>query len=158
MSGNDNVKYLNFEDKDFSELRDMMYGLYDEDPEGLALDDAKIAKTVQECAARPEKLRIIMICVDGVVAGYSLLVFFWSNEYGGNILCVDELYVRKEYRNKGLASGFLKYLKSAYENAAAIAVETTPSNYEAEKIYARLGFKPSPNNHLVLNLPDRQMV
>ena len=154
MSGNDNVKYLDYEDKDFAELRDMMYGLYDEDPEGLALDDAKIAKTVQECAARPEKLRIIMICVDGVVAGYSLLVFFWSNEYGGNILCVDELYVRKEYRNKGLASGFLEYLQSAYENAA-IAVETTPSNGGAEKMYARLGFEHSPNNHLVLNLPDR---
>jgi len=145
--------YRDFEERDFSALRDMMFGLYEEDPEGLPLDDAKITKTVSEFAAHPEKIRIIMICSGENVAGYALLVFYWSNEYGGDILNIDELYIKKEYRSRSIATDFVRHLMRTYNAVAAIAVEATPSNAAAARLYNRLGFEPSQNNHLILPRP-----
>jgi len=147
-----NVEYRDFEEQDFSALRDMMYCLYEEDPEGQALDDAKIEKTIRENAAHPEKIRICMIFADGIIAGYCIVCFAWSNEYGGDILIIDELYIKKEYRNDRLASEFIMHQMRAYTNVAAIAVEATPSNEAAVRLYKRLGFEASPNDHLVLSL------
>jgi len=146
------VTYRDFEERDFGELREMVFCLYNEDPEGLAISDEKIAGTIRESEEFPEKLRIVMICADEKVIGYCLMVFYWSNEYGGDILNIDELYIRKEYRNAGIASDFIRRQTRAYENVVAVAVEATPSNDAAGRLYSRLGFEPSPNTHLTLLL------
>ena len=146
-----NVSYREYEEKDFADLVAMMACLYEEDPEGEAISDDKIRKTVGEYFTNPEKLRIVMICADGAAIGYSLLVFFWSNEYGGDILHIDELYITKEYRNNRVASDFIGHLPEIYKNAVAVAVEVTPSNSAAAGLYERLGFEPSPNRHLLLH-------
>ncbi|MCL2492835.1 MAG: GNAT family N-acetyltransferase [Clostridiales bacterium] len=144
------VTYRDFEEADFSELSGMIVCLYEEDPEGQPINSSKIRATVCESLAHPEKLRITMICADETVIGYSISVFFWSNEYGGDILHIDELYVKKEYRNSGIASDFIRYQMDANENAAAFAVEATPSNIGAARLYTRLGFEPSPNSPMFL--------
>ena len=146
-----NVNYRDFEECDFDDFKDMVFGLYQEDPEGLPIDEEKIRKTVCENRVHPEKLNIVLICADGQTAGYAILVFFWSNEYGGNITVIDELYIKKEYRGKQIAADFIKY-QSARENAVALEVETTASNHAAMRLYKRLGFEVSENDRLILML------
>ena len=143
------TSYRYYEEKDFNDFREMVFCLYEEDPDGQIIDEEKIRKTVNESKTYPEKLRIVMICADGTTIGYSLICFTWSNEYGGDILNIDELYIRKEYRNNSMASGFINHQMWAHENVVAIAVETTPSNAAAGRLYHRLGFKDSPNDHLI---------
>jgi len=145
--------YRDFEEEDFGELRGMVFCLYAEDPEGLPIDDAKIAKTINESRTYPDKLRILVIRADEAVVGYSILVFCWSNEYGGDILCIDELYIKKEFRGNRLAADFIDYLVNTCINVVAISVEATPSNEAAVRLYKRLGFEESQNDHLVLPLP-----
>ena len=147
---NMNVSYRDFEEKDFGAFREMVFCLYEEDPEGQPIDDEKLRKTIGESLAHPEKIRIIMIRADDVVAGYGILVFYWSNEYGGDILNIDELYIKKEYRGNRVASDFIKNQIDTNKNIVAVAVETTSSNSAAAKLYMQLGFKASPNYHLVL--------
>ena len=146
------VTYRDFEERDFEDLRDMIFCLYDEDPEGLPINDEKIGKTTREYKKHPEKLRVVMILKDGEAVGYGILVFFWSNEYGGNIVVIDELYVKKAYRNARIATDFIKSRMAACENAAALEVETTASNSAATRLYKRLGFESAENNRLVLKI------
>ena len=143
------ISYRNYEECDFDDLRDMIFGLYREDPEGLPVDEEKIRKTVCESKAHPEKLNIVMICADGHTIGYAILVFYWSNEYGGDITHIDELYIKKKYRGKQIATDFIKH-QSARKNSAALEVETTASNCAAMRLYKRLGFEVSENNRLIL--------
>ena len=140
-----------YEEKDFDDLREMMFCLYEEDPEGLPISGRKIENTIAESLAHPEKTRITMIRADGSNVGYSVIIFSWSNEYGGDIIGIDELYIKKGYRNKGIASDFIRRQMSAYpdKNIVAINVETTSSNKAAERFYQRLGFERSPNTHWV---------
>ena len=143
------MTYRDFEESDFGDLSEMVFCLYEEDPEGQKINDAKIRKTVDEYTARPEKLRIVIICADGKAVGYSLIVFCWSNEYGGDIVIIDELFVKKEYRNNRVASDFIENQIREYKNAAAVEIEATPSNSEAKRLYERLGFEVSQNDRYV---------
>lgn len=88
---------------------------------------------------------------DGKTAcGYALLNKTYSREAGGRVIWIEELYVRREYRNKGIGSDFFEWL---FENcpAARYRLETEPENVRACKLYSRLGFEPLPYIQWVLD-------
>jgi len=142
------INYKLYQDKDYDDLIKMILFLYNEDPEGEPIDERKINNTINEFKKNPQGINIYMIEKHGENIGYAILVYFWSNEWGGNILIIDELYVVENYRGKGVATEFLSYAENL-ENIVAIQLETTPSNKRVLGYYKRLGFFPSQNTHLI---------
>ena len=145
--------FKDYEDSDWEDLKEMALCLYEEDPLGAIMTEEKIRKTVCESLSHPDKLRIIMIRTDGKNIGYGIIVFFWSNEYGGDIIDIDELFVKKEYRNRQAATSFINH-QAAYKSAVALSLEATPLNDSAIKLYKKMGFEPSQNYHMLLHLND----
>jgi len=135
-------------DTDYNEFIEMVNSLYDEDPEGQPINYSKVEATINEYKKNPQKVKIIILLKNSDIIGYSILVYFWSNEYGGNILFIDELYIKKKFRNKGIGSYFLSYIEKM-DDIVAIQLETTPSNKRVNKYYKRLGFKNVENMHLI---------
>lgn len=142
------TEFLLYMEKHFSDLREMIISLYQEDPEGESINEEKIKRTIAESSKNPDKVRIYMFQRNEKNIGYAILVFFWSNEYGGNIVTIDELYVKEEYRSQGIGTEFFSFVERM-ENKAALQLETTPSNQRAFNYYKRLGFIPSANTHLI---------
>jgi ribosomal protein S18 acetylase RimI-like enzyme len=75
-----------------------------------------------------------------------LLISFWSNELGGEVCNIDELFVAPEYRGRGVATALLERLAEGEESLwpvrpAALALEVTPQNERARALYERLGFR-----------------
>jgi len=81
-----NITFRDYKENDYYELRDMIFSLYIEDPVGVPMNEKKIKSTILECLSHPEKIRIIMICSEGENIGYGIIVLFWSNEHGGDII------------------------------------------------------------------------
>lgn len=131
------------------DLKEMIVSLYREDPEGESINEEKIKRTIAESRNNPGKLRIYMFRQENDNVGYAILVYFWSNEYGGDIINIDELYVKETCRNQGIGTEFLSFVERM-DNKAALQLETTPSNSRALGYYRRLGFVPSGNTHLML--------
>lgn len=123
----------------------MIFGLYEEDPEGEAMTNEKIDATIERAAAHPDNLEILMIEEGGAVAGCTIVAFYWSNEMGGLEVHIDELYVKKEFRDKGIGGEFMETIHERYPEAVAFALEVTPSNIRAKKMYQRLGFREAEN-------------
>lgn len=142
------TEFINYRDSDYSELKNMIVRLYQEDPEGEPMDEGKILKTIDASRANPSKVRIYMFKCHDLTIGYAILVHFWSNEYGGDLVIVDEMYVKENYREIGAASAFLNFVSDT-QSGVAIQVEVTPSNKKALAYYQRLKFIPSPNIHLI---------
>ena len=143
------MNFRPFKDGDYSEFRRMCGALYREDPVDERITERKIARTVQELRENPYKGRIIIFEEDGVIVGYSILILYWSNEYGGNILHIDELYVKPHHREHGVASNFFQYVSQEFKNQiVALQLEVTPSNKKAMAYYRKLGFKKTRNVHL----------
>jgi ribosomal protein S18 acetylase RimI-like enzyme len=143
------IEFRAYEENDYADLKDMILSLYREDPEGEPIDEEKIRRTIAESRKYPEKLSIFMFCHKNENVGYAILVYFWSNEYGGNIVAIDELYVKERYRSRGFGTEFISFAVKM-DGAAALQLETTPSNLRALEYYKRLGFVPSVNTHLML--------
>lgn len=87
--------------------------------------------------------RAIVLDIDRQVVGYALLIGYWSNELGGEVCVVDELYVTHEFRGRGHGAALFGAIERGElwpTPAAAIALGVTPSNSRARRLYERLGF------------------
>ncbi len=78
---------------------------------------------------------------EGRVAGYGIICFFYSQEAGGRCVIFDELFVKPEFRSRGLGSAFFSYVFENY-HAPRYVLEIEPENVRARKLYEKLGFVP----------------
>ncbi|MBK9016072.1 MAG: hypothetical protein IPM82_19535 [Saprospiraceae bacterium] len=94
------VEFRKYRSSDFKELALMVLGLYSKDGQKAThMTTEKVALSVENLTG-PTSLGQIFIFEKGSVSiGYSIVNRFWSNEFSGQILYVDELYVKPEYRS-----------------------------------------------------------
>lgn len=147
------INYRPIENADEKAVTQFMKALYKQDYFGKFVSDQKIINTLEELKKYPEKGVIMIIEADGLLVGYSILINFWSNEYGGNILDVDEIYIRPEYRGKGIGKSFIQYLLEVrFNNLVAIQLETLKTNERAKSFYKSIGFRASESDHFILEV------
>jgi len=143
------IKYRKYKNEDKKNVIKLIKRFYTEDPTPKGMSNEKIKKTLAFLPKHKERGIILVFDYNKEIIGYSVLINFWSNEYGGNIIYIDELFVKKEWRRKGIATEFITALiKKRINNAIAIQLEVTPNNKNARKLYERLGFIEHKNPQL----------
>lgn len=143
------LKFRPLADENISEFQMMVLALYQEDPTGEQMSLQKIQKTIRELSTHPGKGTITLFHVGHIVVGYAIVIYDWSNEYGGVIAFIDEFYVKPPWRNRGIGSSYLKHIATAKGmSLKGIHVETTPENHKALDFYLKHGFKQDKNHHL----------
>jgi ribosomal protein S18 acetylase RimI-like enzyme len=144
---------------DFTEaaaVLNMMAALYAEDEPAAAPDPGRFPETIRVLLARPEMGRIVLARNGAGVVGYAILIPYWSNEYGGIIVFVDELYVLPAARRRGIGLAFFSFLERERPfDAVAMFLEVSPGNRPARKLYESLGFGERRNIILARRLPKR---
>ncbi len=79
---------------------------------------------------------------NGEIAGYGLTAKTFSQEAGGIVVWIEELYILEQFRSKGLGKEFFEYLeKHIGPKVKRLRLETEFENDRARKLYGRLGFK-----------------
>lgn len=66
---------------------------------------------------------------------------------------IEEIYVRPEFRQKGLGKTFFEAL-DRIQPAARYRLEIEPDNQRAERLYRSLGFEPLPYRQMVKDRPQ----
>jgi len=135
----------------------MCLALNREDPGPRPVAINQIRNTLKELRANPVRGRILVLELDGRVEGYALLVAYWSNELGGEICNIDEIYVRPDRRGRGYGRALVETLVVGNSiwpgHPAAIALEVSPINERALALYSKLGFVRSPNHQMLRRVP-----
>jgi ribosomal protein S18 acetylase RimI-like enzyme len=116
--------------------------LFTEDPSPERVDAAQVRRTLLALRAEPLRGHAVVLELDGDVRGHAFLISFGSNELGGDVCTIDELYVAPAARGAGHASALLEALARGqlYPGAVALQLEVTPGNARAQALYRRLGF------------------
>lgn len=143
------VKHRKYRDSDLEVLSSMILALYTEDPDGEPVSAENIHLTVREAGLHPDKLNIWIFEKATAVVGYSILTFFWSNEHKGDIINIDEIFLKPEYRSLGIGFGFIDGLAGLYPQAIGLKLEASRSNLRAISGYTKMGFKEAPNLHMI---------
>jgi ribosomal protein S18 acetylase RimI-like enzyme len=140
-------------DRPAGEVIAMMRALFDEDPPSSPVDPTRFPATVETLLAEPSRGTILVIEERAVTRGYAILIPYWSNEFGGTIVYVDELFVMPEARNRGIAHQLFEFLSRTKPfGAIALALEVSPANERAQRLYTSIGFSTRRNSTLIRRL------
>ena len=79
---------------------------------------------------------------EGDTAGYGLISKSYSQEAGGYVYWLEELYILEAYRSKGLGSEFLRYVEETKEpQVTRLRLEVEEENVRAIALYKRCGYE-----------------
>ena len=83
--------------------------------------------------------------------GHIVLTLKYAMEYGGLVACLDDLYVKPDWRNKGLSTAALVEVRNYCERAGirALTVEVGHQNGPAQTVYRRVGFSEASDRQLL---------
>ena len=159
LAGRESMTTIRFETmKDLlhqAELVAMMHSLYSQDGAASPVDLSHFPRNVEQLVGQPTRGRIVLFTAADTLCGYSLLIPYWSNEFGGTLLYVDEIFVVEKVRNHGIATHFFGFLDSERPfDAVALALEVSAGNARARKLYESLGFIQRSNSVLTFRLSD----
>ncbi|MBR2011524.1 MAG: GNAT family N-acetyltransferase [Clostridia bacterium] len=100
---------------------------------------------------------IYMFEQNGDTVGYGLLAHTYSQEAGGAVCWLEEIYVRPTARGAGVGAAFIEFIKGTVP-AARFRLEVEPDNTRVKALYRRHGFSPLPYESYVLEREDRVKV
>ncbi len=104
--------------------------------------------TFEELTRSDNYLEGFILEFNDCVAGYALLSKTFSQEAGGIVVWLEELYILDSYQGKGLGSEFLEYLEKNVP-AAKYRLEVEKDNKRAISLYNKTGYKVYPYVQLI---------
>jgi GNAT superfamily N-acetyltransferase len=141
---------------DEQQIVEMSLALYTEDPAAGPVPAGHTRQTLSMLRAEPARGRAVILELDDRIAGYAFLISFWSNELGGEVIVIDELYIRAHARSQGHARNLFRTLCCDNplwpSHPVALELEVTPENKRATALYTNLGFTRIKNARLRLLL------
>ena len=119
----------------------MMRELYAHDP--TPLDEPAARAALSRLLAGDPFGIVHLILLDDYPAGYVVLTFGFSLEFGGRDAFVDEIFVREEFRGRGAGAGALRFAEEVcrVRGVRALHLEVEHANSGAQALYRRLGFR-----------------
>ena len=113
------------------------------DFEGIPFDESRATRLLTQLLNDPRCGLLLIIEHESCIAGYMVVGFGFSIEFGGKDALLDELFILPKYRGLGLGSEAIAFAISLCEQAGveALHLEADHFNDRAHDLYLRLGFK-----------------
>lgn len=145
-----NHRILKAEPSDIPELCEMMHGFYAID--NYPFDSKLASENFKRFIDSPGYGSCFKILYEGETAGYIILVKYFSFEFGGEILFLDELYVKPDFQGKSLGKSALGFVKNyAVENHyKVVMLEIENHNERAKQLYEHHGFQNHKRSLMIL--------
>lgn len=145
-----NHEILKAEISDIPELSQMMKNFYAID--FYPFDEIKTKDNFQKFINNENYGNCFKIVFDGDIAGYIILVKYFSFEFGGEILFLDELFVKPEFQGKSLGKKALEFVKeySVENQFKVVLLEIENHNEKAKKLYEHYGFENHKRSLMIL--------
>jgi diamine N-acetyltransferase len=120
----------------------MMRALEEADPGDTPFDEARRRVIFEEFVRDDTYGRAWLILADEEPVGYIVLTVSFSFEYRGRDAFIDELYVAKEFRGRGIGRRAMDFVEAVAREVGvnAIHLEVSRHNDPAIDLYRRTGF------------------
>lgn len=113
---------------------------------------SEMLAAVREILAGPHWGFILVASSHDIVLGVAYLAAIMSAEHGGKIGWVEEIFVSRTHRERGIGSALLgeSIQRAKQLGWLALELEVDIEHRRAEALYQRLGFVPLPRSRWVL--------
>ena len=130
------------EEKDRQLYIEMAREFYHSDAVLHPVPDSHFEKTAAEALSGGGCAEIFILEYDSAAAGYALTARSFSQEAGGFVVWIEEIYIREPYRSKGLGREFFNYIEKEKDgDTVRIRLEVEEKNERAQSLYRQLGYE-----------------
>ena len=128
-------------DSDAAQLVELMREFYAF--EHLAFDEGAARGALRQILGDGRFGVIHLIRMGAEAAGYLVVTFGFSLEFRGRDAFVDELYLRENFRGRGIGRASIEFAAELCrgEGIAALHLEVERANTRAQALYRRAGFR-----------------
>ncbi len=111
--------------------------------EHLPFNEPVARSATRELSSQAHLGRIYLIHSEGKTAGYVVITFGFSLEFHGRDAMVDELYLREQFRGKGLGRESLELVEAVcrQEGIQVVHLEVDHVNVRAQEVYRKAGYR-----------------
>ena len=97
-------------------------------------------KDFDTCLNNPTFLEGFIFYNKDNILGYAMIAKSFSTEFARNVIYLEDLYLKAEFRSKGIIPKFIEYIKYNYPNTL-LKLEVEKENLHACHCYKKCGFK-----------------
>ncbi|HWS90863.1 MAG TPA: GNAT family N-acetyltransferase [Pyrinomonadaceae bacterium] len=133
------------EPSDADALVEMMRGLYEHDRSPF---DESAHRAALALLFESDAHALAYLLLSGAeVAGYVVITFGFSLEFRGRDAFIDELFVKDEFRGRGLGGEAIRFAEGVCRERGvrALHLEVDRENARAQSVYRRAGFVDHKN-------------
>ncbi|MBL8850781.1 MAG: GNAT family N-acetyltransferase [Planctomycetaceae bacterium] len=110
------------------------------------LDREQLSRGVSALLADPAKGRYYVAAIDGAIAGQIMHTFEWSDWRNGMVWWLQSVYVRTEFRNRGVFRALFEHVLNLAQSdpeVVALRLYIDQRNTAARQVYSRYGLQPA---------------
>ncbi len=87
------------------------------------------------------------------IAGFVVVSKMFETEVGGLCLWIEDIYIKPEFRSKGLGKEFFDFIQKKYMwKAKRLRLEVSKGNVRAKELYRKCGFEELPYEQMIKEL------
>jgi ribosomal protein S18 acetylase RimI-like enzyme len=126
---------------DADALVEMMRGLYEHDR--ISFDETSARDALAQLLADDSRGAAHLLLLGAETAGYVVVTFGFSLEFRGRDAFIDELFVKEEFRGRGLGTAAVRFAEGfcREHGVRALHLEVGRDNTAAQAVYRRAGFR-----------------
>ena len=146
------IRKMRSEDK--KTYMEMAREFYHSDAVLHPVPDTYFERTADEALRSDVYAEIFLFECENEAAGYGLIAKTYSQEAGGMVWWIEEVYVREAFRSKGIGREFFAYLDKVIGSAVTrMRLEVEEDNTRAVALYKKLGYKPLEYAQMIKDAP-----
>lgn len=127
------------EQSDREAVLQMMREFYASEAVSTSGSEEIFAADFAACVSESPYIEGYVLVWEGAVAGYAMLAKSFSTEFGKPCIWIEDLYLKKEYRGKGLGTVFLRFAEQKYRGHL-FRLEVEQENEAAVRTYKKCGY------------------
>lgn len=131
-----------FMQQDKAAYLSMATAFYQSDAVSHPIPEAHFIRTFALCMEQSPYVRGLMLEYERDSAGFALLALTHSNEAGGLVVWLEELYLLPKHRGKGFGKALFAFVEAEYKSTAVrYRLEVAKTNEAAIRLYHTLGYE-----------------
>lgn len=131
------------EEKDRRAVIDMMRVFYASEAVSTNGSQEIFESDVDACTSASPYLSGYVFELGGETVGYAMTAHSFSTEFGKPCVWIEDLYIKEEYRGRGIASRFFDFIEQRHAGSL-LRLEAEVENTPAVALYKKRGFEALP--------------